>query len=153
AVWPGPPTLEALSLLDSEMCRAVQTQGNGLAYLSIVESTTSTPSFEARQLISSMLKRYSVNYGVFPHVLLGGFSWLARPIMAGLAFLSGVQLPMPFFASVERAAAWLTTGYLRESSLEDSDIIAAVQLLRALATTSEALEKSEPRGIAFHDAK
>jgi hypothetical protein len=89
-----------------------------------------------------MLKRYSVNYGVFPHVLLGGFSWIARPIMAGLAFLSGVQLPMPFFASVERAAAWLTAGYLSESSIEDLEIVTAVQHLRSIAAANAAAAAS-----------
>lgn len=133
AVWAGAPTLDALALLDERIQTATESCGAGLVYLALVESTTGTPSLPARKKISGMLKRHSTAVGVFPHVLLGGFSWIARPIMAGLAFLSGVPVPMPFFGSVERAADWLTTGYLRETEMERDEIVVAAEELRALA--------------------
>lgn len=136
ALWPGAPTLGALTLLDEQLHAAVSRCGGGLVYLAVVESTTSAPSLAARKKIASMLKRHSATFGVYPHVLLGGFSWIARPIMAGLAFLTGVPLPMPFFGSVERAAGWLCAGYLRDGALEAQDIVLATRELQALATAA-----------------
>ena len=109
---------------------AVRLNGSGLVYLAVVEASTRMPSLEARKKVAHMLKQQSKAYGVFPHVLLGGFSSLVRPIMAGLAFLSGVPLAMPFFGSVERAAAWLAAGYLRKDPIAEADLVAAVQTLR-----------------------
>ncbi len=146
AVWPGPPTLDALTLLDEQAARAVELCGSGLVYLAIVEASTSTPTLEARKKISSMLKVHSKSFGVCPHVLLGGFSWIARPIMAALTFLSGVPLPMPFFSSVERAATWLCTGYLRENPITHAGLVAAVQHLRQLPE-SPLLEQVSDRAV------
>jgi RNA polymerase sigma factor (sigma-70 family) len=134
AVWPGAPTLGALTLLDEQLHAAVTRCGGGLVYLAVVESTTSAPALAARKKIASMLKEHSTTFGVYPHVLLGGFSWIARPIMAGLAFLTGVPLPMPFFGSVERAATWLCAGYLQDSALEAEDIVRGTLQLQALAS-------------------
>lgn len=137
AVWPGPPTLEALELLDEHMRATSRELGSGLVYFSVVESTTSTPSLEARKKITSMLKEHSEKFGVYPHALLGGFSWIARPIMAGLTLLAGVPGSMPFFTSVERAAAWINAGYLRGDRAAEASIVQAVAELRAIAAKPE----------------
>lgn len=148
AVWVGPPTLEALELLELRMRDTVQELGDGLVYLAIVEATTSTPTLEARKKISSMLHLNARTFGVYPHVLLGGFSWIARPIMAGLSFLSGIPLPMPFFGSVERAAAWLSAGYLRESSLDPDELTQAVAELRAQASSTWRTLRESDSGVS-----
>jgi RNA polymerase sigma-70 factor (ECF subfamily) len=137
AVFRGGPTLEALELLDEQMNLAVSVSGSGLVYLAIVESSSGTPSLAARKKISEMLKVHAKNFGVYPHVLLGGFSWIARPIMAGLALLSGVPM-MPFFGSVERAAAWLGSGYLRASPISSADLLAALEALRLVPVAPRA---------------
>jgi hypothetical protein len=133
AVWPGPPTLEALNLLDEHMRSTTRRLGSGLVYLAVVEASTSTPSLAARQKITAMLEHLARDYGVYPHVLLGGFSWIVRPIMAGLALLAGAPGSMPFFGSVERAAAWLVSGYLRGGSLTPGTLERAVAELRSRA--------------------
>lgn len=138
AVWPGPPTLEALTLLDEHMRDAARRLGRGLVYLAVVEASTSTPSLAARQKITAMLEHHARDYGVYPHVLLGGFSWIVRPIMAGLALLAGAPGSMPFFGSVERAAAWLVSGYLRGGSLTADTLERAVAELRSLAARAQA---------------
>jgi RNA polymerase sigma factor (sigma-70 family) len=135
AVWPGPPTLEALTLLEEQIWVAVKRLGSGLVYLAIVEATTSTPSLEARQKITRMLRDHSKNFGVYAHVLLGGFSWIARPIMAGLSLLAGVPAPTPFFSNVQRASSWLTAGYLRNAPTNGEAITRAIQELRVVAAT------------------
>jgi len=138
AVWPGPPTLEALNLLDEHMRDAARRLGSGLVYLAVVEASTSTPSLAARQKITAMLEHHARDYGVYPHVLLGGFSWIVRPIMAGLALLAGAPGSMPFFGSVERAAAWLVSGYLRGGPLTVGALESAVAELRSLAASAPA---------------
>jgi RNA polymerase sigma factor (sigma-70 family) len=138
AVWPGPPTLEALTLLDEHMRDAARRLGSGLVYLAVVEASTSTPNLAARQKITAMLEHHARDYGVYPHVLLGGFSWIVRPIMAGLALLAGAPGSMPFFGSVERAAAWLVSGYLRGGSLTADTLESAVAELRSLAARAPA---------------
>ena len=138
AVWPGPPTLDALALLDEQLIGAAARLGSGLAYLAIVEASTSTPSLAARQQITQMLRRHASHYGVYPHVLLGGLSWIARPIMAGLALLAGIPSAMPFFGSLERAATWLATGYLRHGGLDVPTLVSATNELRALAAAHTA---------------
>jgi len=138
AVWPGAPTVEALTLLGELMHATSREFGTGLVYLSIVEQTTSTPSLEARKLIIRMLQEQADNVGVYPHVLLGGMSWIVRPIMAGLAFLSGVPGSMPFFTNVERAAAWINAGYLRGTPDDQAAIVQAVTDLRAIAAERDA---------------
>jgi RNA polymerase sigma-70 factor (ECF subfamily) len=132
AFFRGPPALDSLALLDEQMDAAVRLTGSGLVYLAVIDASPRMPTLEARKKVAHMLKRHSKAYGVFPHVLLGGFSSFVRPIMAGLAFLSGVPLAMPFFASVERAAAWLAAGYLRQNPVAEADLLAAVQALREL---------------------
>ncbi|HWZ92310.1 MAG TPA: hypothetical protein VNW92_25775, partial [Polyangiaceae bacterium] len=149
AVWPGPPSLEALELLDRQMHGASERLGSGLAYLAIVEGSTSTPTLEARKKITHMLRQHSKHYGVYPHVLLGGFSWIARPIMAGLALLAGIPAPMPFFGSVERASSWLVSGYLRESLLDVQVLVGGTNALRATAARhSEAQRAGSARAKA-----
>jgi len=133
AVWHGVPSVEALLLLGEHMHATAREFGTGLVYLSIVEGAAGTPSLEARQLITRMLQELAESFGVYPHVLLGGFSWIARPIMAGLARLAGVPGSMPFFTSVERAAAWINAGYLHGSLEDQAAIVRAVAELRALA--------------------
>jgi RNA polymerase sigma-70 factor, ECF subfamily len=135
AVWPGPPTLEALSLLDEQVLKAVNRLGSGLVYLAIVEASTSTPTLEARQKITRMLRDHSKDFGVYAHVLLGGFSWIARPIMAGLSQLAGIPAPTPFFGSIQRASSWLTAGYLRGTSASSEAITRAIEELRVVAVT------------------
>lgn len=130
ACFRGPPALDSLTHLDEQMDAAVRLNGPGLVYLAVVDASPRMPTLEARKKVAQMLKRHSAGYGVFPHVLLGGFSSFVRPIMAGLAFLSGVPLAMPFFTSVERAAAWLSAGYLRKNPVSEADLLAAVQALR-----------------------
>jgi RNA polymerase sigma-70 factor, ECF subfamily len=132
AFFRGPPTLDSLALLDEQLDVAVSLSGTGLVYLAVVEASPRMPTLEARKKVAHMLNRHSKAYGVCPHVLLGDFSSFVRPIMAGLAFLSGVPLAMPFFASVERAAAWLSSGYLRKNPVPEADLVAAVQALREL---------------------
>ena len=90
-------------------------------------------------MITSMLQEHSESFGVYPHVLLGGFSWIARPIMAGLTLLAGVPGSMPFFTDVKRAAAWINAGYLRGNLADQTAIVHAVEELRAIAR-----EQSEP---------
>lgn len=136
AVWPGPPTLDALNLLDEHMRSAARRLGSGLVYLAVVEASTSTPNLAARQKITAMLEHHARDYGVYPHVLLGGFSWIVRPIMAGLALLAGAPGSMPFFGSVERAAAWLLSGYLRGGSLTAETLESAVAELRSVAESA-----------------
>lgn len=148
ADWVGPPTIEALSLLDRNLHETAHECGTGLVYLAIVESTTNTPSLEARKKISSMLHQHSATFGVYPHVLLGGFSWIARPIMAGLAFLSGIPLPMPFFGSIERASTWLTHGYLRESRIDAAQLNRAVAELRAHASSTCRTLRASESGVS-----
>jgi RNA polymerase sigma factor (sigma-70 family) len=135
AVWPGPPTIEALTLLDEQILKAVCRLGSGLVYLAIVEASTSTPSLEARQKITRMLREHSEDFGVYVHVLLGGFSWIARPIMAGLSLLAGIPAPTPFFGSIQRASNWLTAGYLRSTTGNSEAITRAIQELRVVAAT------------------
>ena len=130
AFFRGPPTLDSLALLDEQLDAAVKLSGPGLVYLAVVEASPRMPTLEARKQVAHMLKRHSTAYGVFPHVLLGGFSSFVRPIMAGLAFLSGVPLTMPFFTSVERAGTWLASGYLRNNPIAEADLVTAVQALR-----------------------
>ncbi len=135
AVWPGRPTLDALELLDQHLLQTSTRLGSGLAYLAIVEASTSTPTLEARQKITHMMKRHTPSYEVYPHVLLGGFSWIVRPIMSGLALLAGIP-SVPFFLSVERAAAWLASDGARAPRLDVAALIRGANELRERAARS-----------------
>ncbi len=135
AVWPGRPTVDALELLDQHMQQTSARLGNGLVYLAIVEASTSTPTLEARQKITHMMKRHTRSYEVYPHVLLGGFSWIVRPIMSGLALLAGIP-SVPFFGSVERAAAWLASSGSRAPQLDMAGLIRGANELRQSAASN-----------------
>jgi RNA polymerase sigma factor (sigma-70 family) len=135
AVWPGRPTLDALELLDQHMQQTSARLGNGLVYLAIVEASTSTPTLEARQKITSMMKRHTPAYELYPHVLLGGFSWIVRPIMSGLALLAGIP-SVPFFGSLERAAAWLASNGSRAPRLDLAALIRGANELRESAASN-----------------
>lgn len=131
AVWPGPPTIEALDLLDTQFCKALETCTAGFAYLAVVEATTRPPTYEARQKIVAMIKTHATNIRVYATALEGGAAWIAKPIMTALSLLARPPFPMLFFNGAPSAATFLAEGQAELTRINAPAIMAAVEQLRA----------------------
>jgi hypothetical protein len=88
AVWPGPPTIEALELLDAQFFRALATSKAGFAYLAGVEATTRPPTYDARHKIVAMIKTHATNIRVYATALEGGAAYAQT---SGSAIMAAVE--------------------------------------------------------------
>jgi len=129
AVWPGPPTLEALELLAGELERVGREHG-AFVYLAVVESSTRPPNRLARQKIVEMLRACAPNRMAHLTVLEGGGAWIARPIMTGLALLAQQHGSVQFFNGAHAAAEWLAAHPAQIARADAQQILAAIQQLR-----------------------
>jgi RNA polymerase sigma-70 factor (ECF subfamily) len=131
AVWPGPPTIESLELLDAQFRKALETCTSGFAYLAVVEASTRPPTYEARQKIVAMIKAHAANIRVYATALEGGAAWIAKPIMTALSLLARPPFPMLFFNGTESAASFLAETQSTPYRANASALLEAIARLRA----------------------
>lgn len=131
ALWPGPPTLEALQLIDENLLHAAVMCGSKVGYLAVVESTTKPPTLEARQRITQIIKAQGTNVYVYATAIEGGAAWIVQPIITALSLLARPPYPTHFFQGVANAARWLADHWRVESGVTAHDVCRAVDRLRA----------------------
>jgi hypothetical protein len=132
AVWPGPASLEALETLDVQFAKVLEQMAT-FAYLPIVEATTRPPTLEARKKIVELLERYSTHIAIYATALQGGFSWIVRPIMSGMALLARPPFAMEFFSGSKAAATWLCANHAGAARVGVRALTAACEELREQA--------------------
>jgi RNA polymerase sigma factor (sigma-70 family) len=130
AVWPGPATIEALELLDTQFARVIEICGGGFSYLTVVEASSRPPDLTARQKIVRMLEQHAHHIYAYAVALQGGAAWIARPIMTGLSLLARPPFPMQFFNGVPPAARWLAEAHPQLTQASPSAIIESTERLR-----------------------
>jgi RNA polymerase sigma-70 factor (ECF subfamily) len=130
AAWPGPPTLEALELLDAMILKANAMCHSSVGYLAVVEATTRPPTLKARQKITQMVKDHAEHFYVYTTAIEGGGAWIARPIMTALFLLARPPFPTHFTQGAADAAGWLGKHWRSETGLSAQEILNAVERLR-----------------------
>lgn len=131
ALWPGPPTLEALQLIDDLLLHAAITCGCKVGYLAVVESTTKPPTLEARQRITQIIKAQGPNVYVYATAIEGGAAWIVQPIITALSLLARPPYATHFFQGTANTARWLAEHWRIETGVTAHDICGAVERLRA----------------------
>jgi hypothetical protein len=126
-------TLDAIRRLWGALDDLLEACGGRVTYLATVEAAVRPPALEARKEIVALLKAFGPICDAYATALEGGMSWIAKPIMTGLAILTQPQFPMKFLTGVPAASAWLAP-YTRGPAgpLSAAALAAAVAHLRSL---------------------
>jgi RNA polymerase sigma-70 factor (ECF subfamily) len=117
-VWGGPVTPRAMEAL-MEVLIAMADAKEGFRYWSIVESMSTPPSRESRQMMAWAAgtlgpKVKAAAWSVESSALMG----LVAPIVNASFFLGGVPINMRFFDSPLRASSWLGQYAERDDSAQ-----------------------------------
>jgi RNA polymerase sigma-70 factor (ECF subfamily) len=133
--WHQAATLDAMTRLWSAITDLIESCDGRFTYLATVSAATRPPPLDARRKIVDLLKAFGPLCDAYGTALEGGLSWIARPIMIGLASLTRPRFPMKFKTGVSAAANWIAP-YTRgqEGPLSPATLAAAVAHLRQLRT-------------------
>src|SRR5262249_46357997 len=105
--WPATAPLEAMELLESHSEDIYEICDERIVYFAIIGPKIRPPPLDARKKIVEIMRTHGHIVQAYGTALQGGFSWIAKPIMTGLARLVRPPFPMRFFTSIEATAAWL----------------------------------------------
>jgi RNA polymerase sigma-70 factor (ECF subfamily) len=131
--WHHAATLDAMTRLWSAVTDLIESCDGRFTYLATVSAATRPPPLDARRKIVDLLRAFGPLCDAYGTALEGGLSWIARPIMTGLASLTRPRFPMKFKTGVPAAANWIAP-YTRgpEGPLPAATLAAAVAHLREL---------------------
>lgn len=138
-IWTGPVTLTAMKALEGALYDLVENFGGRFTYLATVGANIRPPPLDARKMIIELLRTFQPICDAYATALEGGMSWIARPIMTGLAALTRPAFPMRFFSGLPAATEWLAP-YTQgpAGALPPRAIESAVMHLRQLGSDSSA---------------
>jgi RNA polymerase sigma-70 factor (ECF subfamily) len=134
-MWHQAATSDAMTRLCSAVTDLIESCDGRFTYLATVSAATRPPPLDARRKIVDLLKTFGPLCDAYGTALEGGLSWIARPIMTGLASLTRPRFPMKFMTGVPAAANWIAP-YTRgpEGPLPPEALVAAVAHLRQFGT-------------------
>jgi RNA polymerase sigma-70 factor (ECF subfamily) len=136
-VWPATASLAAMEALWDSVSFLVENFVGRFTYLATVTATVRPPPLDARKKIIELLKTFGHVCDAYGTALEGGMSWIARPIMTGLAAITRPAFPMRFLSGLPAASQWLAP-YTRgpAGSLPAEALVTAVTHLRRLEADS-----------------
>jgi RNA polymerase sigma-70 factor (ECF subfamily) len=134
-IWRGHCTIESMHAVGHAFERALATHPEGIRYLAIVESTSTPPKLEARQLHAELARVYGPKLrAVASATESSTMMVLVSGVLNAYFAIARTPVHMRFFCDLASAVAWLTP----YGATDPVRITAHVELMRAQLQPSRA---------------